>query len=149
MAQTETKIVNKNNIQATWNEVIQEIQKTHHALYAILKESQAELHDNRLNLKLKQTFQFFIEKLKEEKTKNIINEAIKRKFQKHMEFQIIDANNSKKEGPNSAESIKNQSTTTVSLNKKEDKDSISEKENPEKSGETINKIVELFEGSIV
>ncbi|RAP34669.1 hypothetical protein DID80_07195, partial [Candidatus Marinamargulisbacteria bacterium SCGC AAA071-K20] len=142
--------VDSTNAQARWNDTVQTIQRTHHALYAILKESRVELNANKLTIKLKQAFKFFIEKLKEEKTHSLVNEAIKQNFGQSISFDIFDPSTSSHAlaskpavGQSTPQSV---ASTTSEAPPQQDQAPAS---NLEKSGENINSIVNLFEGSIV
>jgi DNA polymerase III subunit gamma/tau len=140
--------VDSSNAQARWNETLLAIQRTHHALYAILKESRVELNGKSLTLKLKQAFKFFIEKLKEDKTKGLVLDAIKAHFGEGISFTVFDPSDSAPV-PSAQQSTVTSSTTTSPIQQAGSSDPSVVPTNSEKSGVNINTIVNLFEGSVV
>lgn len=148
--------VNSGNAQAKWNQTVTAIQRTHNALYAVLKESKVAYENDTLTITLKQSFKFFIEKLKEEKTKEIIALAIKDHYGRELKFQVYDPSDS---GGSQSSPLPNQSMRAVSSEKPitnpiatppvANPVSTTPKSTTERSGENINTIINMFEGSIV
>ncbi|RAP32298.1 DNA polymerase III subunit gamma/tau [Candidatus Marinamargulisbacteria bacterium SCGC AG-410-N11] len=115
------------NLKNCWLTVIDKVKKEHHALYAILRNSNIIGSDNEtIYIQLKQDFKFFREKLNESNYKEFINKELSALLNKPMTFSL----DLPTKNPNN-NITENKSSTTP-------KQSI-----------TVNQIIEMFDGTII
>lgn len=150
----------ESNINATnqtadgsWQKTLEQIKQKKTALYAILKGSQEVTQtEDTLQIKLKQDFKFFREKLNEEESQKIIQEAIQNTYQKPLKFTLSlttpSATNS------SLRASENPQKSPINANKQrsnppaQDPIQTSQPQTPSNT-KKLNQIIAMFDGAII
>ena len=122
-----------------WSTILGDIKKQSSALYALLQGSVVVQEDETIiYVKLKQSFKFFIDKLKETHHQEFINKQLAIHFNPAKKFRLYDGNPL----PNITEN--NATADTI-----EQPNTHTEKKIDNSDNKLINDVVKLFEGTVV
>lgn len=116
-----------------WLSLLDDLKKIKPATYSMLRNSQVTKIENKtLNIKLNQAFTFFFEKLQEQSQKDLILDLIKKTYNQELDIHYLTSS----ESP---------TKTNISTNTPEPQEEKKDNNNYE----TINKIVTMFDGSVL